>query len=62
MDLVVYPFDRGIEDPPASGIFLCDVAPNILIVFVPAPEPDERGVHWIAVTDIVNVDPATPPG
>ena len=60
MDLVVYPFDRGVEEPPASGIFVCNVGRNIVIVFVPAPEPDERGDRWLAVIDIAYGEAATP--
>ncbi|MEO8292701.1 MAG: hypothetical protein ABI635_06140 [Actinomycetota bacterium] len=55
MDLVVYPFDRGLEEPPRSGIFVCDVRQTIIIVFVPAPEPDDDGDRWIAVTDIAYI-------
>jgi hypothetical protein len=53
MDLVIYPFARGMEDPSHPGIFECEVGDDIVIVFVPTNEPDPEGIYWIAVTDIL---------
>ena len=52
MDLVIYPFDRGVEDRQHPGVFEWDAGNGVVIVFVPDPQPDANGICWIAVAGI----------
>ncbi|MEO8036382.1 MAG: hypothetical protein ABI837_18240 [Acidobacteriota bacterium] len=51
MDLVVYPFDRGVEDRQHPGVFEWDAGNGVVIVFVPDPNltrTASAGSQWRA--------------